>query len=100
MGSARNGKTVLSSCGPAVTDAKAALAMEPQSATGIHTDAEANYILASCYAYNGQHLLALQHAEVALGISIESGYDRGRISEREWLVGEIREAMDPNQADI
>ena len=87
-------------CGPAATDAKAALAMEPQSTTGIHSDAEANYILASCYAYDGQHLLALQHAVVALGISIESGYERGRISEREWLVEDIRQAIDPNQPDI
>ena len=87
-------------CGPALSDAKAALAMEPKSGTGIHTDAEANYILASCYAYDGQFLLALQHAEAGLSISVEQGYKREMISEREALVEQIRQALHPNQVDI
>ena len=32
-------------CAPAIQDAKAALTMEPHGASGIHSDAEANYIL-------------------------------------------------------
>ena len=87
-------------CGPALTDGKAALAMGPESGTGIHTDAEANYILASCYAYDGRYLLALQHAEAGLSISIEQGYKREMISEREALVQQIRQAMHPSQGDI
>ena len=61
-------------CDSALTDAKAALAMEPHGGSGIHTDAEANSILANCYAYDGRYLLALQHAEAGLKISIEQGY--------------------------
>ena len=87
-------------CGPALTDAKAALGMEPQGGAGIHTDAEANYILASCYAYDGQYLLALQHAEAGLSISIKQGYKWEMISEREALVEQIRQALHPNQGDI
>ena len=87
-------------CEPAARDAEAALAMKPHSGTGIHTDAEANYILASCYAYDGQFLLALQHAEAGLSISVEQGYKRAMLSEREALVEQIRQALHPNQGDV
>ena len=87
-------------CDSALTDAKAALAMEPHGGSGIHTDAEANSILANCYAYDGRYLLALQHAEAGLKISIEQGYKREMISEREGLVEQIRQTLDPNQGDI
>ena len=74
--------------------------MEPQSGNGIHTDAEANYILASCYAYDGQFLLALQHAEAGLSISIEQGYKKAMLSKRRALVEQIRQALHPNQGDV
>ena len=81
-------------------DAKAALAMEPESADGIHTDAEANYILGSCYATDGQHLLALQHLEASVEISIENNYEKELISERELLAEQIRGALDQNGAEM
>ena len=84
-------------CGPAGIDAKIALEMEPQSTIGIHTDAEANYILASCYAYEGNYLQALQHAEAASQISIENEYENDVISEREAMAEQIRQSLDPNQ---
>ena len=87
-------------CGPALADSKAALAMEPESGTGFHTDAEANYILASCHAYDGQLLLALQHAEAGLSISVEQFYKREMISDREALVEQIRQALQPDQGEV
>ena len=61
-------------CPPAIEDAKAALTMEPDTGEGVHTDAEANYILAGCYAQQGKYLLALQHAEAALETEKENSY--------------------------
>ena len=61
-------------CSPAIEDAKAALTMEPDAGEGIHTDAEANYILAICYAQQSDYLLALQHAEIAPEIAEENHY--------------------------
>ena len=87
-------------CEPALSDSKAALAMEPESGAGFHTDAEANYILASCHAYDGQFLLALQHAEAGLSISVEQGYKREMITDREALVEQIRQALHPDEGDV
>lgn len=84
-------------CDRATEDAKAALAMEPEKATGLHTDAEANQILANCYAVQGEHLLALQHAEVSLSIAVESGYGDDEVSNIELTIEEIRLSMDPDQ---
>ena len=60
-------------CTPAMEDARAALAMEPATGDGIHTDAQANAILAGCYAQQGNHLQALQHADAALEIASKPG---------------------------
>ena len=87
-------------CEPAIRDAKAALAMEPRNMEGIHTDAEANFVLGNCYAYDGKYLLALQHAEAALDLSIENNYERELISGRELLVEQVREGLSPNGSDI
>ena len=84
-------------CEPAVADAKVALTMEPQSADGRHTDAEANYILGSCYAYDGQYLLALQHAEAALEISRDNNYENQYLSDGKLLVAQISDGLDPNK---
>ena len=61
-------------CTPAMEDARAALAMEPATGDGIHTDAQANAILAGCYAQQGNHLQALQHADAALEIASKHRY--------------------------
>ena len=50
-------------------DAKTALTLEPMSTTGLHTDVEANAVLASCYAYAGDTLAALQHIDAAIVIA-------------------------------
>ena len=56
-------------CARAAEDAKAALAMEPATGDGIHTDVRANAILSSCYTQQGNYLQALQHADAALEIA-------------------------------
>ncbi len=61
-------------CDAAVTDAKAALAMAPESVVGFHTDAEANTLLANCYELEGDLLAALQHLEAAIAIAEENSY--------------------------
>ena len=58
-------------CAPAVEDARAALTMEPVTGNGIHTDVQANAILAVCYTQQGDYLRALQHADAALEITGE-----------------------------
>ena len=72
----KRGSSYLAShrCNLAIDDAKAALAMEPKKAHGIHTDVEANFILASCYAQNGNYLSALQHAEATLEMASIHAY--------------------------
>ena len=86
----------LEQCGAAITDANAALAMEPTVRNGSHTDAEANLILVHCHAYDGRLLTALQHAEAALEISIEHGYAEETVAQREALVEQLRAAIDPD----
>ena len=61
-------------CPSAITDAKIALTMEPQIKPGLHTDGEANYILAVCYRAQSDFLLALQHAEAAITIGTDHQY--------------------------
>ena len=55
-------------------DAKAALALEPESIVGFHTDVEANSIISLCRFLDEEYLLSLQHAEAALAIAREHGY--------------------------
>ena len=68
-------------CQPAVADAQIALTMEPESAQGIHTDVEANYILATCYHQaEGNHQLALQHMEASIAIATEHQYPQAKLT--------------------
>ena len=64
----------IGNCTEAIEDAKAALALESKATAGYHTAAEANFILASCYAQQEKYLLALQHAEASLAIAEEHTY--------------------------
>ena len=61
-------------CDLAIIDAIAALSMEPAEAPGFHTDVEANSMLSSCYAVNGEWTAALQHIDAAIAIAQEAGY--------------------------
>ena len=56
-------------CSLAIEDAKTALAMEPATGEGSHTDIEANIILVGCYIQQGNHLSALQHADAAYALA-------------------------------
>ena len=73
-------------CEPAVIDAEVALAMPPKSADGYHTDVEANTILATCYLLRDDSLLALQHADAALTLAMESNYTKTDIA----AIAEVR----------
>ena len=66
-------------CGPAITDAKTALTMEPEVGQGFHTDADSNWMLALCYQEQGNFQLALQHADVGLAIANENQYSDDEI---------------------
>ena len=65
----------------AIKDAKAALAMEPAKAQGVHTDIEANIILSRCYMEQGDHLAALQHADAAYALAVEHRVRPERVEE-------------------
>lgn len=70
----------LGQCEKAIIDAKAALALEPVFTKGIHTDAEANYILSDCYFWDEQYLLSLKHIDAALVLMKEHQYSDWEIS--------------------
>ena len=52
-------------CVLAIIDARAALNLEAHFDIGIHTDVEANYILANCYFFAEEYLLSAKHMEAA-----------------------------------
>ena len=81
-------------CPSAIEDAKAALSMEPDVGEEIHTDAEANYILASCYAQQDEHLLALQHAEAALEVAKENSYTEIKLENMSLIRDSIQAVLD------
>ena len=74
-----------SQCGMAITDAKAALTMEPETAPGFHTDVEANVVLANCHEYYGDYMAALQHLEAGIAIGEEHHYEEATLmNARAW----------------
>ena len=79
-------------CEPAMDDARKALSMKPASGSGIHTDVEANIVLASCLFDEGNHLLALQHADAAIDIATEHQYPDTEMA----AMTEIRDAIQQN----
>ena len=46
----------------------------------MHTDVEANAVLAACYAYDGDTPAALQHIEAAIAIAGAESYPEEEIS--------------------
>lgn len=68
-------------CSAAIEDAKTALALEPVSTDGYHTDIEANIILAGCYAQEGNYLIALQHTNAAYSLATEHNIRAERVEE-------------------
>ena len=83
-----------SKCIQAIEDAKAALRMEPIMEDGFHTDVEANYILTSCYAHQGKHLLALQHAEATLETAKENRYTEVELENISLIRDSIQAVLD------
>ena len=53
-------------CTLAIHDAQQALDMEPESADGFHTDAQAHFMLSTCHLTSGDNAQAIEHAEAAL----------------------------------
>ena len=76
-------------CDKAITDAKIALTLRASFGNGIHTDAEANYILSDCYFWDEEYLLSLQHIEAAIAIAKEHEYSDDDIA----FMGEEREII-------
>ena len=84
-------------CDKASEDAKAALAMESIREYGFHTDVEANLILATCNYNQGQYMLALQHTESAIEISIREGYTNEETAATRIKIGDSYEALGQNE---
>ena len=61
-------------CDLAITDAKAALDMEPLHEPGFHSDVEAHVLLVSCYAWTGASPAVRQHLDAAITIAKEHNY--------------------------
>ena len=76
-------------CDLAIEDAKTALALEPESAPGYHSDVEANSILYLCYFFNDDMSAALQHVDAALSLAQEHSYSPAEIAD----ISEARDLM-------
>ena len=87
-------------CDRASEDARAALAMEPIKEDGLHTDVEANLILGICNYRQGQYMLALQHNESAIEISIRARYTNEKTAVIRIKIGDSYEALGQNDKAI
>ena len=67
-------------CAEAISDAEAALAMNPYSEPGYHTSTEAHSILAACLMESGDEPAALAHLEQAISIAQTHGYTQEDIA--------------------
>ena len=76
-------------CDRASEDARAALAMEPIKEDGLHTDVGANLILGICNYRQGQYMLALQHNESAIEISIRARYTNEKTAVIRIKIGDV-----------
>ena len=92
--------TMTGQCDRASEDARAALAMEPIKEDGLHTDVEANLILGVCNYRQGQYMLALQHNESAIEISIREGYTNEETATISISIGASYEALGQNEKAI
>ena len=87
-------------CDRASEDARAALAMEPIKEDGFHTDVEANLILGICNYRQGQYMLALQHTESAIEISIWEGYTNEETAATRIKIGDSYKALGQNERAV
>lgn len=80
-------------CEDAISDGLIALEREPAIGQGYHTSANANAVIAECYAFLGEYDIALQHIEMAIAMAEEYGYDDYIIESRENLKDLILETQ-------
>ena len=81
-------------CSLAITDAQVALTMEPDIHPGLHTDVEANIVLATCYEYAANYMAALQHLEAAIAIAEEHQYDEALIADGRLWRDALKQAIE------
>ena len=68
-------------CDMAIEDAETALAMEPESAPGVHTEVEANVILYVCHFMGGDPATALRYVDIAIQLAGEHSYPADDIAQ-------------------
>ena len=61
-------------CPLAIHDAQQALDMEPESADGVHTHAQAHIVISTCHQTSGDNANAIKHAKAALSLMEENNY--------------------------
>ena len=69
-----------SQCPLTFQDAKRALDMEPKSAEGFHTHAEAHAALSTCHLMTGDNANAIEHAKAALSLMEENNYSAAALA--------------------
>lgn len=80
-------------CEPAISDALAALAKEPEIYEGYNTDAEANFVLGWCYYEQSKYLQSLQHADAAIAIANDHQYAESEMAGLTELRDAIRQEL-------
>ena len=80
-------------CAEAISDAEAALAMNPYSEPGYHTSAEAHWTLAICQMANSNEAAALRHLEQATGIARDHGYTEEDIAAISATIGDPADSL-------
>ena len=69
-----------SQCPLTFQDAKRALEMEPESADGFHTHAEAHAALSACHQTSGDNASAIEHTKTALALMEENNYSAAALA--------------------
>ena len=69
-----------SQCPLTFQDAKRALDMEPKSAEGFHTHAEAHEALSTCHLMTGDNTSAIKHTKAALALMEENNYSAAALA--------------------
>ena len=75
-------------CPLAIHDAQQALDMEPESADGVHTHAEAHGVLSTCHRTSGDNAQAIEHAEAALSLMAANKYSAEESATAHVLAGD------------
>ena len=68
--------------------------MKPDAEKSFYRDTGANIILTACYAEEGKHILALQHAEAVLQAEKENGYTKIELENTTHIRDSIQAVID------